>query len=241
MREAVNETPQGAPAAAVADLAEQNERPAAAPARAATPTALPPHERGYEPVRGAKPYAVRRTLAALEAAGVPVKGDEVEFWLTVSEHDDVTVNVAVLDIGDAPKEQPEEMPRRKADRRELRRAEVLAALLRGGLTDAVMLRGGVRLKVARQAPRAATLVVLGEMDYSGEKFIDRPVTLPQYPQITGWTLRRRWGKNYIGPMTPWIEHTDGTIVGPRAKDEKQAAEALCNLYGLLRPVRVTTG
>lgn len=226
-------------AAAEPEAAPVEERPdVVAPA---TPGVLPPCEEGYAPVRGAKPYAVRMIHAALERAGVAVKGDE-EFWLNISPAaDGETVSVSVLDFG-GPKSAK---ARYKEDRRQLRAAEVTVALIREGMTDAVALRCGVRVRVPRIKPRgsvrAATVVAVGEADYSGDKFIEWPVSLPQYPSVTGWTMRKPWGHAYMGPMWPYMVHRDGTVIGQHAKTEKEAAEALCHLFGLLSPVRLTRG
>ncbi|MEW1679371.1 hypothetical protein AB0O47_39890, partial [Streptomyces noursei] len=199
---------------------------------------VPAAEEGYEPAPGARSYAERQVLAALETAGIPLKGEAVEFSLTVMERGENGVQVAIHHTSG-----PGAKPRRGAarDRWELRRAELLMEFLEAGMYDVEMLTVGLAVKVPR--PRGAeTIVQLGERDYGHNfdaKFIERPVSFPQYPQITGWVMRLPWGERYMGPMWPWMHHRGtGENLGRHARDEHQAARILAQHYGLLEPVRV---
>jgi hypothetical protein len=199
---------------------------------------LPPHEEGYVPELGARSYTARRVRAALEAAGLSLRGAGDEFPLFVGDSDPHRTHVSVVHLrGSGTK--PRKGPAR--DRWEKRRAQALIALVDAGMEDVTLMAGGVAVRVPRPAG-AATVVQLGERDY-GEQFegehIEQPVSFPQYPQITGWVMRRKWGRDYRGPMTPWMFHTgSGEVVGATAKDERQAAEMLAARYGLMTPVRL---
>ncbi|AEM88862.1 hypothetical protein [Streptomyces violaceusniger] len=211
------------------------------PAEGAAALELPPHEEGYTPEAGAKPYPIRRVRAALEAAGIPVGNTDGEFTVFVDGKDDQSAHMRLMHFrGKGAK------PSKGAgrDRWERRRAEILIALVDAGMEDVELSNAGLWVRVPRPKG-AATVVQLGEKDY-GENFdapyIDQPVSFPQYPQITGWVMRRKWGQGYIGPMSPWMHHTGtGEVVGAGARDEQRAASALAAHYGLMVPVRVWHG
>ena len=211
------------------------------PADGAAALELPPHEEGYEPEKGAKPYQIRRVRAALEAAGVQLRPTGQEFAVLVGGRDDQNAHVTLLHF-DGKGAKPRKGKAR--DRWERRRAELLIVLVDAGMEDVELSNAGLWARVPRPQG-AATVVMLEEKDY-GENFeaeyITQAVSFPQYPAITGWQMRRKWGRDYRGPMTPWMYHTGtGEVIASSAKDEHQAAAALAAHYGLMVPVRVWHG
>ena len=88
---------------------------------------------------------------------------------------------------------------------------------------------------------AATDLVSGQRAYL-DKTIDQAVSLPQYPQVTGWVLRRQWGERYMGPAYPWMENLEtGETLHEGIRDERAACAALVRHYGLWEPLEVWEG
>ncbi|MFD8340000.1 hypothetical protein ACFV42_46545 [Streptomyces solisilvae] len=205
---------------------------------AASVAELPPHEEGYAPEPGAKPYPVRRVHAALEVAGIAVRDTGEEFGVFVGGGEGNSAHVTLHHFrgrGVRPVKGP------GRDRWERRRAEIVIALVDAGMTDVELSNGGVWVRVP-QPKGARTVVQLGPREY-GQRFdaeyIEQAVSFPQYPQVTGWVMRRKWGHGYTGPITPWMYHPKtGEVIGGSAKDEQQAAAALAAHFGMLAPVRV---